>query len=180
MHWPQGGGGTGRITGRGQGNSGLDLTISALTCDLLAFKSSPDTKRLDGGGAFMGTGTCAGKVREGSQPDLATQGEARPEGWWCASLPFREALLSTWTKMERGLPASRSKVNGIFWASVRRQRTRSRAPGWGLWSLPEGLLHSVGRRETMYSGEDGVIWVLWKGQVLIRWTEVDLNHTQES
>lgn len=31
-------------------------------------------------------------------------------------------------------------------------------PGWGLCFLPEGILHSILRREAMYSGEDGVIW----------------------
>lgn len=56
--------------------------MSVLTGDLLVFKSSPDTKMLDGGGgtppALMDTSTSGfdqftGKVREDSHSDLDTQ-----------------------------------------------------------------------------------------------------------
>lgn len=65
-----------------QGGDELDGNTSALMHDLPFFKSSPDTERLDsGGGAALalmdsspsGPDHRTGKVRESSQPDLATQ-----------------------------------------------------------------------------------------------------------
>lgn len=60
----------------------MDFTVSALACDLLVFKSTSDTKRLGSGGAtpsalmdtsMFGFDHCTGKVREDSNPDLASQ-----------------------------------------------------------------------------------------------------------
>lgn len=70
--------------------------LSALTHDLAVSKSSPNTERPNGGGgtppALMDTNLtgfdhCTGMVRESSQPDLVTQGEAGPQGWQWPSLP---------------------------------------------------------------------------------------------